>query len=288
MELGVDVAMSRSQNDTTGHQLLTQHFGRHPSGFHVEKAYFKPIQTDEEKLESDRVAHSHPDVLKPTPVIYVNDSELQLSPLTPPLGGGQLGNAVGRTTDGGTGISSSAFEDPEEEMRRIMANGRSHDTIVANGRSHDTGSEREERPDEPTTRHESINTLQRLQQQTKVPQLGGKVSRIGMVATFTQIGLPFHPCLPPFISPSLLPLSPPPSSPPPSLPPPSSPPPSSPLPRHPLPHHPLPHIPLPQFVSTLTPSRDHFVEGKRFNFRVTILQATGIPRDFTDIFVQFR
>jgi len=170
VEMGVDVAMSKSQNDTTGHQLLTQHFGRHPSGFHVEKAYFKPIQTDEEKLELDRVAHSHPNVLKPTPVIYVNDSELQLSPLTPPLGGGQLGNAVGRTADGGTGISSSAFEDPEEEMRRI----------IANGRSHDTGNEREERPDEPTTRHESINTLQRLQQQTKVPQLGGKVSRIGM------------------------------------------------------------------------------------------------------------
>jgi kinesin family protein 1 len=41
-------------------------------------------------------------------------------------------------------------------------------------------------------------------------------------------------------------------------------------------------------VSTLTPSKEHFVEGKKFYFRVTILQATGIPRDFTNVFVQFK
>ena len=52
--------------------------------------------------------------------------------------------------------------------------------------------------------------------------------------------------------------------------------------------HPLPPPPPPQFVSTLKPSRDLLTEGKRFTFRVTILQATGIPRDFTDVFVQFR
>ena len=46
-------------------------------------------------------------------------------------------------------------------------------------------------------------------------------------------------------------------------------------------------VPL-QFVSTLTPSKEHFVEGKKFYFRVTILQATGIPRDFTNVFVQFK
>lgn len=46
-------------------------------------------------------------------------------------------------------------------------------------------------------------------------------------------------------------------------------------------------IPL-QFVSTLTPSKEHYVEGKKFYFRVTILQATGIPRDFTNVFVQFK
>ena len=32
----------------------------------------------------------------------------------------------------------------------------------------------------------------------------------------------------------------------------------------------------------------HLVEGKKFFFRITVLQATGIPRDFTDVFVQFK
>ena len=54
------------------------------------------------------------------------------------------------------------------------------------------------------------------------------------------------------------------------------------------PHLPPSPPPPPQFVSTLKPSRDLLTEGKRFTFRVTILQATGIPRDFTDVFVQFR
>ena len=44
----------------------------------------------------------------------------------------------------------------------------------------------------------------------------------------------------------------------------------------------------PQFISTLKPSRELLREGRKFTFRITILQATGIPRDFTDIFLQFR
>ncbi len=43
-----------------------------------------------------------------------------------------------------------------------------------------------------------------------------------------------------------------------------------------------------QFVSTLQASKRYFVEGQKFYFRVTVLQATGIPHDFTDIFVQFK
>jgi len=32
----------------------------------------------------------------------------------------------------------------------------------------------------------------------------------------------------------------------------------------------------------------HLAEEKKFFFRITVLQATGIPRDFTDVFVQFK
>ena len=46
--------------------------------------------------------------------------------------------------------------------------------------------------------------------------------------------------------------------------------------------------PLSQFISTLKPLRELLKNGRKFTFRVTILQATGIPRDFTDIFLQFR
>ena len=164
MEMGVDVALSKSQNDTTGQQLLTQHLGKHPSGLHLEKAYFKPIQTDEEKLKSDQARKPHPPILKPTPVIYVNDSELRLSPLTPPYGGGQLSATKKIGGDGET-----AFQDPGEELKRVSTR----------GVSSSSANEREEggQASEATTkRQESINLLQRLQRQSKVPQLGGKVS----------------------------------------------------------------------------------------------------------------
>ena len=67
------------------------------------------------------------------------------------------------------------------------------------------------------------------------------------------------------------------------------------LPSFSLPFFPLTFLPLSfppflseQFISTLKPSKDLLNQGKKFTFRVTILQATGIPRDFTDVFVQFR
>ena len=43
-----------------------------------------------------------------------------------------------------------------------------------------------------------------------------------------------------------------------------------------------------QFFDALTGSLETTPEGELFQFRVTILQAVGIPRDFTDIFIQFR
>lgn len=43
-----------------------------------------------------------------------------------------------------------------------------------------------------------------------------------------------------------------------------------------------------QFFDELSGSLESTAEGDLFHFRVTILQAVGIPRDFTDIFVQFR
>ena len=103
VELGVDVAMSNSQNDNKGEQLMAQHVGGlvggamggaglvHSSGGlqmgGQRSAFFKPIsrlslETDEQKLSKDRL---HP-IFKPTPTprIFVNESELQLSPLSPP------------------------------------------------------------------------------------------------------------------------------------------------------------------------------------------------------------
>ena len=43
-----------------------------------------------------------------------------------------------------------------------------------------------------------------------------------------------------------------------------------------------------QFFDELNGSLESVAEGEMFYFRVTILQAVGIPRDFTDIFIQFR
>ena len=165
MEMGVDVAMSKSQNDTTGQQLLTQPLGKHPSGLHLEQAYFKPIQTDEEKLKSDQARQPQLPLLKPTPMIFVNDSELRLSPLTPPSSGGQLTGTLGKKF-GGDG--ETAFQDPGEELKKLLARGVSSSSDI----------EREEGGpvvESTTKRQESINLLQRLQRQSKVPQLGGKV-----------------------------------------------------------------------------------------------------------------
>ena len=43
-----------------------------------------------------------------------------------------------------------------------------------------------------------------------------------------------------------------------------------------------------QCLTDFPPVGGHLTEGKKFYFRVTVLQATGIPRYFTDVFVQFK
>ena len=43
-----------------------------------------------------------------------------------------------------------------------------------------------------------------------------------------------------------------------------------------------------QFVNELKKSLKVFKEGRRLMFRVTIIQATGIPREYADVFVQYR
>ena len=91
IELGVDATMARSNEDTTGRDLMAQHFPKmRPCGelkLGGELSAFRPIkqpETDEEKLgsgsESSGKAHH---LVKPTPVIRVNDSEVQLSPVSP-------------------------------------------------------------------------------------------------------------------------------------------------------------------------------------------------------------
>lgn len=43
-----------------------------------------------------------------------------------------------------------------------------------------------------------------------------------------------------------------------------------------------------QFVNELNKSPKVFKEGRKLMFRVTIIQATGIPREYADVFVQYR
>ena len=90
VELGVDATMARSSEDTTGRDLMAKHFHNlHPSSnvkLGGEMSAFRPIklpETDEEKLgKSTGKPHL---LVKPAPVIYVNGSELQLSPLSPKM-----------------------------------------------------------------------------------------------------------------------------------------------------------------------------------------------------------
>ena len=139
----------------------------------MEEAYFKPIQselelaTDESKLESEKrnSASGSNTILKPTPVIFVNDSELKLSPLSPTAR--YLGSEMGSA-------GAVEFPDPTEEVRKILAGklqlGGSGEgeqrEIISDSRCSTPGTR---------SRRESITQLQRLQQQTKVPKLGGKV-----------------------------------------------------------------------------------------------------------------
>lgn len=88
VELGVDATVARSVEDTTGRDLMAQHFNKlRPCGelkMGGELSAFRPIklpETDEEKLESDSGKSRL--LVKPAPMIYVNDSELQLSPNSP-------------------------------------------------------------------------------------------------------------------------------------------------------------------------------------------------------------
>ena len=44
-----------------------------------------------------------------------------------------------------------------------------------------------------------------------------------------------------------------------------------------------------QLINELEPPMDVFSgENRKFNFRITIIQATGIPWEYADVFIQFR
>ena len=191
VEMGVDITLSRSQNDSFGEQLMAQHLGKgnriapaevgqaagvSPLG---QDSLFKPIprielKTDEEKQSAAAAAAansgSEQNILRPNPMIYVNDSELRLSPLSPPF-------------------EMDDFPDPSEEVRKILAGKLKGDHNGGGGGDDRRGStgglegmeiprgsdSRCSTPGGTRSRRESICQLQRLQQQTKMPQLGGKV-----------------------------------------------------------------------------------------------------------------
>ena len=66
------------------------------------------------------------------------------------------------------GDGETAFQDPGEELKKLLARGVSSSSDI----EREVGGPAVE---STTKRQESINLLQRLQRQSKVPQLGGKV-----------------------------------------------------------------------------------------------------------------
>lgn len=95
LEMGVDIALSNSQNTAVGSELMSQHLegGKaRPKEFQWSErssAFFKPIGAG---LAGDETSHGQTDeekshqLIKPRPSIFVNDSEMSLSPLSPPYG----------------------------------------------------------------------------------------------------------------------------------------------------------------------------------------------------------
>lgn len=175
VELGSEVALSGSQNDAGGARLMSRHLsdeggaplkslplqlGEKKAG----SAFFKPIvglpATDELKLG----AAESMKLFKPTPTIRVNDADLKLSPGSPRI------VALG-------GVSTTGFTEPtpvdpsSEEVRAIFERGQLAKKESLEARPHSLPGR-----ESPSTRRDSINQLQRLQQHSRVPRLGGKVS----------------------------------------------------------------------------------------------------------------
>ena len=101
-------------------------------------------------------------LVKPTPTIRVNDAELRLSPGSP-----QWVSPYGNTTSV-TSLKDPVV-DPSDEVRAILEHRLEKMDSLDQPQSHP------ER-DSPSTRKDSINQLQRLQQHNRVPRLGGKVT----------------------------------------------------------------------------------------------------------------
>lgn len=168
-ELGAEVALSGSLNDATGIKLMSKHIGSlahlslQPGEKKAGSAFFKPIgspnlseaETDERKLGAAITK-----LVKPTPTICLNDAELRLSPGSPMM-------------PYGTGVTGFAMPvDPSDEVRAIF------EGKVVKTESLDSKPQSHPGRDSPSTRKDSINQLQRLQQHNRVPRLGGKVSNM--------------------------------------------------------------------------------------------------------------
>ena len=172
VELGSEVALSGSQNDATGQKLMQRHvgsLGNLPLQLGEKKAgsaFFKPIasgfvdaETDETKLG----VSENLKLVKPTPTIRLNDAELSLSPSP----GSPRAVPLGETSVTGFVVPEV---DPSDEVRAIFERG----GLVKKG-SLEAGPPSLSGRDSPSSRRDSINQLQRLQQHNRVPRLGGKV-----------------------------------------------------------------------------------------------------------------
>ena len=169
LEVGMEAALSHSQVEFTGEQLMAAHLGKRSSTYF--KAVRAPLEAETDELKcrergrtSDAGVHDRPGVLNPNPIILVNDAELILSPLSPP-------HPATAPDD------TQWYPDPEEEVRKILM--RKLDVVDDEGDGVATLTD--VRPDSrcstgaSRTRRESAQLMQRLQMKNKLPKLGGEV-----------------------------------------------------------------------------------------------------------------
>ena len=181
VEMGVDIAMSSSQNSTVSKNLMSQHLGgdrTHPHTFQWSEnssAFFKPIASEGqgsmvETSETDEEKTKHVHLIKPS--ILINDSE-RLSPKTPPHS--KISHTHPAFYTGMVEPIAPAPQQGKPHPNCTHTDSKQHvDNTSMNGLARGQRS-----PSISRSRSESITKLQQLQQRINMPRLAGTVSGRG-------------------------------------------------------------------------------------------------------------